>query len=283
MKVAMALEGGAMRGIFSVGVLDVLMENNIEIDKIIGTSAGALFGINYFSHQKHRVLDYTLKYAKDKRYISIRNLLLTGNIVSKKFAFYEVQGKLCKFDNEEFLKTNKEFEATSTNIENGKCEYLKITNPFKDVEKLRATSAVPLVSKVVKIGDKKYLDGAISCSIPYKKLIDEGYDKIIVVLTRPINYTKKPLSKGKIRLTKLRYRKYPLFVNAMLNRYKVYNESLEEIKKLEKEKKIFVIRPSKELELGIIERDTNKLKNAYNEGVNTTNNIINKLKEYLNE
>ena len=157
MKVGLVLEGGALRGLYTAGVLDVMMDNDINIDAIIGTSAGALFGVNYFSNQRGRGLRYSLKYANDIRYISKISLLLTGNIVNKRFAYYKMSEKLDKFDNETFKKNNKDFYATITNIETGLPEYIKITDPIKQMEVLRATSAMPLVTRVVKIDGKKYL------------------------------------------------------------------------------------------------------------------------------
>ena len=283
MKTGLVLEGGAMRGLFTAGVLDVMLDNDIKIDAIVGVSAGALFGPNYFSKQKGRVLRYMSKYIKDKRYISYRNLLFTGNIVSKRFAYYKVQTKLDKFDNEEFKKANKEYKAVATNVITGKCEYLEIKDAFKDMEKLRASSSVPVVSKMVKIEGKKYLDGAISNSIPVDKFIEEGFDKIIVVLTRPFNYKKDPLNSKKLKMINFKYKKYPKLIEAMKNRYKVYNDTLEKIKLLEKEGKIFVIRPQENININIVERDANKLKEAYELGVNETKEALNKLKKYLDK
>lgn len=283
MKVGLILEGGAMRGLFSAGVLDQMLDNNIKIDKIVGVSAGALFGVNYFSKQKKRALRYSLKYASDKRYISIRNLILTGNIVSKKFAYYKVQKELDKFDNETFINSNGEFEAVATNLETGLPEYLPIKDAFKDIEKLRASSSVPLVSRIVRIGNKKYLDGAISSSIPIDRLINEKYDKIIVVLTRPIDYKKEPLSKRSIRMVNFRYRKYPKFIKAMKNRYIMYNNTLEKIKDLENKGKIFVLRPSANLGVSVIERDKEKLKYVYNLGEKIAKDKMEDLKKYLEE
>ena len=191
MKTCLVLEGGALRGIYTCGVLDYFLDNNIKVDCIIGVSAGALFGVNYFSKQKGRGLRYNLKYCNDKRYISIRSLILTGNIVNKNFAYYKLTKKLDVFDEETFEKENKDFYATVTNLETGKAEYLKITKPIEQLEELRASSSMPLYSRIVKINDNKYLDGAVSDSIPVNKAIDMGFDKVIVVLTQPLEYRKK--------------------------------------------------------------------------------------------
>ena len=166
MKTRMVLEGGSFRGLFTAGVLDVLMENNINIDEIVGVSAGAVFGVNYFSKQKGRVIRYNKRFCNSKRYMSILSLIFTGNYINRKFAFYDVTKKYDIFDNDEYIKTNKNFYAVATNIESGKPEYIKITSPLEQLEVLRASSSVPLISRIVKLNNKKYLDGGISDSIP---------------------------------------------------------------------------------------------------------------------
>ena len=280
--VRMTLEGGSLRGLFTAGVLDVFMENDIEIDEIVGVSAGALFGVNYFPNQKGRVIRYTKKYSGDKRYMSLRSLILTGNYINKNFAFYKVTKELDIFDNEEFKKANKKYYAVVTNIETGKPEYLKIESPVDQLEILRATSAIPLVSKIIKINNKKYLDGGVSDSIPvyYNK---ENYNKNIVILTQPLNYKKKPLSKSKEMLIKLKYHKYPNLINIMLNRYKRYNKLLEEIKDMEEKGEIFVIRPSKNLNIKINESNKDKLDEIYNVGKKVAKEKIKDLKKYLED
>ena len=280
-KVGMVLEGGAMRGMYTAGILDVLMKEKINIDGIIGVSAGALFGVNYYSNQIGRVIRYSKKYAKDLRYISISSLIFTGNLVNKNFAYYRLTNELDPFDNNTFLNNKKDFYAVATDIENGTPEYLKINDCEKDLEKLRATSAIPLVTKPVVINNKKYLDGAITDSIPVKKCINMGYDKIIVVLTRPIGYQKEELNEHSIKRINKKYKKYPKFIDAMLKRPKMYNETLEYIKKLESEKKIFVIRPSEIINVNVIERNKEHLQKVYDLGIKDGNRILNDLKEYL--
>ncbi len=280
MKVGLVLEGGALRGLYTCGVLDVMMDNNIEVDAIVGTSAGALFGVNYFSHQRGRGIRYSLKYANDIRYISKLSLLLTGNLVNRRFAYYKMSEKLDKFDNDEFKKTNKDFFATATNIETGLPEYIKITDPLKQMEALRATSAMPLLTRIVKIDGKKYLDGAVSDSIPIKKFLND-YDKIIVVLTQPIDYKKKELTEKQIKLIKTRYKKYPLLIERMINRPSEYNKITEEIKNMESENKLFVIRPSSKLDIDISKKSKDDIERIYNIGVNDCKNLIVKLKKYL--
>ncbi len=279
-KSILVLEGGAMRGMYTAGFLDVMLENNIDIDAIIGVSAGALFGVNYFSNQKGRVIRYSKKYCKDLRYISIASLLLTGNIVNKNFAYYKVSKKLDKFDDKKFIKANKPYYAVCTNLNTGLPEYFQVKSGFKDMEILRASSSIPLVSKSVLINDDYYLDGAISDSIPVLKAIEMGYDKIIVILTRPKGYRKEMLTEKKIKLVKKKYKDYPNFVNAMLNRYKKYNETLDMIEKLETEGKIFVMRPTEAINVSVIERNPKKLQSIYDLGINDANNTIEDLKTY---
>lgn len=270
-----------MRGLFTCGVLDTFMEEKIDVDAIIGVSAGALFGVNYFSNQSKRALNYNLKYAIDPRYISPISLLFTGNVVNKKFAYYKMSYKLFPFDNDTFIKTNKDFYSTVTNIETGKPEYIKVTDPLKEMEVLRATSALPLASKIIEIDDKKYLDGGISDSIPIDKMMSLGYDKIIVVLTQPIDYKKYPLSNKMLNRLNKKFKDYPNLVKTMEKRHNNYNKTLDKIKKLEKQGKIFVIRPSSKIDINIVWKNKKKLKRAYDMGVEDTKNILKDLKEYL--
>ena len=154
MKVGLVLEGGAMRGMYTAGVLDVFLENNIEVAGIVGVSAGVLFGVNYLSKQKGRVIRYNKRFIKDKRYMGIHSLLTTGNIINKDFSFYEVPFKLDVFDQKTYEESNTDFYATITNVETGKPEYVKLENVFEQMELLRATSALPFVSKMVDLNGK---------------------------------------------------------------------------------------------------------------------------------
>lgn len=279
MSIGLVLEGGAMRGLYTAGVLDVFLENNIKVDGIIGVSAGVLFGVNYLSKQKGRAIRYNKKFAKDKRYMGMRSFLTTGNIINKDFAYYEIPFKIDVFDEETFEKSNTDFWATVTNIETGEAEYLKLTNVFEQMELLRATSAMPIVSEIIEIDGKKYLDGGVSDSIPVEKCKSMGYDKIIVILTRIIEYRKK---KASSTLAKIKYKEYPKLIETMENRYKKYNETVEKIIDMENKKEIFVIRPSKDLKIKRIEKDVDKLQAMYDLGVSDCKKQLEKLKEYIN-
>lgn len=280
-KIGLVLEGGAMRGMWTCGILDAFLDNDIKVDGIIGTSAGGLFGVNYVSKQRERGIRYNKKYCKDFRYMSIFSLLLTGNIINKKFAFYKVSKELDPFDNEEFKKSKIDFFVTATNVETGCADYFKITDPFEDMEKLRATSAIPLVSKCVEIDGNKYLDGGVSDSIPIQKMEEMGYDKIIVVLTQPLDFKKKQVSEKKQKLVKFVYKKYPNLINSMFNRHNDYNETISHIKKLEKSGKVFVIRPSRKLDIKVVERNPEKLESIYQQGLKDGNKYISKLKTFM--
>lgn len=278
MKIGLVLEGGAMRGMYTAGVLDVFLDNNIKVDGIVGVSAGVLFGVNYLSNQKGRAIRYNKKYAKDKRYMGIRTLITTGNIINKEFAYYEVPFKLDIFDEKTYEESDTEFYATVTNVNTGNTEYIKVKNVFEQMELLRATSAMPFVSRMVTLENGKYLDGGISDSIPIEKCKELGYDKIIVILTRPIEYRK---TKSNALMTKLRYFNYPNLVKTINTRYKNYNETIQKIIDMEDKQQIFVIRPSKDLHIKRIERDENKLQEMYDLGIQDCKKSLEKLNRYL--
>ncbi|MBR5516975.1 MAG: patatin family protein [Firmicutes bacterium] len=280
-KVGLVLEGGSMRGMFTAGVIDVFMDEGIEIDGIMGVSAGAIFGPNYFSKQRGRVIRYNKRFCKDKRYMSFRNLFLTGNIIGKQFAFYDVTSKYDVFDNETFMQNNTGYYAVVTNVETGEAEYLEMKDIVAEMEVLRATSALPVFSEIIEVNGKKYLDGGISDSIPVGKMLEMGYDKIIVVLTRPDDYRKEAMSKGMLRILNVKYRKYPNFLKSMTNRWRKYNETIDEILELEKNGRIFVIRPSEPLDVKVIERDASKLNKVYEQGLDECNKAMESLKAYL--
>ena len=278
MSIGLVLEGGAMRGMYTAGVLDVFMENDIKVDGIIGVSAGVLFGVNYLSNQKGRAIRYNKRFVKKNNYMGFKSLLLTGNIVNKEFAFYEVPFKLDVFDNDTYVKSNVPFYATVTNLSTGAPEYIEIKDVFKQMEVLRASSAMPYVSKIVEYDGQKYLDGGISDSIPVDRCRELGFEKVIVVLTRTLEYRKK---KSKSFLPKLKYSKYPNFVKTLSTRYKMYNETVEKIIDLENKKEIFVIRPSRKVKIKRIERDENKLQEMYDLGREDCENKLASLKEWL--
>ena len=281
MKIGLVLEGGGMRGLFSAGVLDALLElKELSVNGIVGVSSGALFGVNYVSKQKERAVRYNKKYADDKRYMGLHSWITTGNAVNKDFAFYELPYKLDVFDNETFKKAETDFYVVMTNVESGKPEYVLIEDAFAQMEYLRATSALPFASKIIEINGKKYLDGGISDSIPIDFCESLGYDKIIAVLTRPEGTYKE----DKLGfLYKLVYRKYPNLVNSLLNMATDYEKVLAKIKDLENKGKIFVVRPPEVLKIGRLEKNRDKIQKVYDTGLNTGLKELSNIVKYLNK
>lgn len=280
MKVGLVLEGGAMRGMFTAGVLDVFMENNIKVTDIVGVSAGTLFGINYVSKQPKRALRYNLRYINDNRYMSIKSLMRTGNLINKDFTYYKLPFQLDVFDNKTFKQSDINFFATVTNIETGEAEYIKIEDAFKQMETLRATSALPFISEIIEINGKKYLDGGIANSIPVDYFEKQNYDKIIVILTRPIDYRKKKSAGVQFKVA---YGKYPKLIEKLENRYQDYNNTVERIVELEKQGKVLVIRPDEEITIKRLEKDTDKLQHVYDLGIKNGKESIERVKNYLAE
>ena len=195
--------------------------------------------------------------------------------------FYKLTKELDPLDNDAFMKSNKDFYVTTTNIETGKPEYLKITNVYEQLEEFRASSAVPFASQIIKINGKKYLDGGISDSIPIEKCLSLGYEKVIVILTQPLGFQKPPLDNNQLKLINLKYRKYPNLIESMKNRYIKYNDTLERIIDLENKKEIFVIRPSNKINIPITTSDLDKIDEVYKMGISDCNKVIDSLKEYL--
>ena len=280
MKIGLVLEGGGMRTLFTAGVLDAFLDKNIEVNGVVGVSAGALFGVNYVSKQKERSVRYNKKYANEKGYMGLYSWITTGNAVNKEFAFYEIPFKLDVFDQEKFKESKIDFHVVMTNIENGQAEYILIEDVFEQMEYLRATSALPFASKIIEINGKKYLDGGISDSIPIDYCESLGYDKIILILTRPEDAHKNDKLSF---LYKLVYRKYLNLVERLINMGKDYEVVLKKIKDLENENKIFVIRPPEVLKIGRLEKNEDKIQNVYDIGLNTGKKEIDNLLKYLNK
>ena len=258
---ALVLEGGALQGVYSAGVLDVLLENGERFDAIIGVSAGALFGVNYLSGQIGRVIRYNKEYNSMRGYMGLGSLLKTGNIVNTELAYNYVPHVADPFDNEAFRRSGVPFYAVLTNIETGEPEYIRITDVFAQMDTLRASGSMPFVSKPVEINGKLYLDGAITDSIPYQHMLDLGYDHPVVVLTKDRSYTKKPVSP---RLAKAFYgKKYPALEKRIRNRHLMYNEQKRRLHQLEVDGLAEVIRPSEAMYIGKMEKDPAKMEALY--------------------
>lgn len=269
-----------MRGLYTAGVIDTFLKENIDVDTIIGVSAGALFGMNYKSKQIGRVLRYNKAYAGNKDYMGVYSFLKTGNVMNEEFCFEKLIDDLDPIDYQSYQESKVDFYAVVTNLQTGKAEYklLDTLDDYDQVEYLRASGSMPFVSHKVQINGQDYLDGGCSDSIPIKKMLEMDVDKIIVVLTRPQGYRKKPSNK---HLNHLFYRHYPHFVETLNHRYLNYNDSLDLISKLEKENKIFVLRPSKLIKIGRLETNKEIIQEMYDLGVNDCTNQLNHLKKYL--
>lgn len=264
MKTALVLEGGAMRGLYTAGVLDVLLDNHIEVDAVYATSAGVLFGVNYISKQRGRTIRYNKKYAADPRYMGIKSLLTTGNIINKDFAYYEIPFKLDVFDQTAFSESKTQLFATVTNVATGAVEYRRVNNVLQQMELLRATSAMPFVSEMVALDGQLYLDGGLSDSIPLKQCIADGYRKIVVVLTRCAGYRKQ---KQNPFPAKIFYKKYPELIKTINMRYAMYNRQMDFVEQLEQEGKIVVVRPSEYVKIARIEKNAIRLQAMYDLGI----------------
>ena len=265
MKTGLVLEGGAMRGMFTAGVLDVLMEHGITVDGAIGVSAGAVFGCNYKSHQIGRTIRYNTEYCKDKRYASFGNLLRTGNLYSEQFCYHTVPEKLDPFDAKTFREDPMDFFVVCTDVRTGDPIYHKCrTGDAEDIQWMQASASMPLAAKIVKIGHYQLLDGGIADSIPVRFFESIGYKRNLIVLTQPKDFVKK---KNKmLPAIRARYLRYPAFVEAVADRHERYNEALEHVAMLEQTGQAFVIRPPIPLEIGSMERDPAQLRRVYDTG-----------------
>lgn len=279
-KTGLVLEGGAMRGLFTAGVIDVMMENGIEFDGIVGVSAGSSFGCNYKSRQPGRVLRYNLRYGRDPRYMGLRSLLTTGNLVGAEFAYHTLPLELDIFDVETFEANPTEFHVVCTDVATGRPAYYVMDKvSFESLEWLRASASMPAVTKPVRVDDGRLmLDGGISDSIPLAYFNSLGYGRNVVVLTQPANYRKKP---SPAWLWRLLMRRYPAIAEAMTRRHEMYNAQLDLIREAEREGRIFVIAPREPLGIGRIEMNPAKMKAVYAAGHSMCTQLMGELKEFL--
>ena len=281
MKTGLIMEGGAMRGMFTAGVLDVLMEKGLVTDGAIGVSAGAVFGCNYKSHQIGRVIRYNTEYCNDKRYASFKNLVKTGNLYSEQFCYHEVPEKLDPFNEAAFAASPMDFFVVCTDVKTGEPIYHKCRKgDAEDVRWMEASASMPLAAKIVKIGHYGLLDGGVADSIPVRFFESIGYKRNLIILTQPKGYTKK---KNKLLpAIRARYFRYPAFVEAVADRHERYNETLSYISMLEQSGKDYVIRPPIPLEIGAMERDPAQLRRVYETGRAVAQIQVEKIRDFLN-
>ncbi len=263
MKTGLVLEGGAMRGIYTAGVLDTFLEKGIKVDGVIGTSAGTIHGCSYISEQKQRSIRYTLIYRNDSRYMSFRSLIKTGNMVDTEFCYHEIPEKLDPYDNEAFKRSATDFYAVCSNVETGKAEYIKIDDLFEQIDVIRASASMPFLSQIVESDGMKLLDGSICDSVPLAKFMELGYDRIVVVLTKVKGYVPSP---NNTYLSKRKYKMYPNFVDSLITRHIRYIDNLNFVNKMEEEGKIIVIRPSREVNITRTEKNLARIWEMYDLG-----------------
>lgn len=282
MKLGITFEGGASRTIFSCGVADAFLEENLMPDYFIGVSAGIAFGISYLSKQKGRNLRLAKEYMHDKQYQGFKYLLdkEKKTFYNVEYAFGEVPNKLLPFDYDVLAQYPGKVVATVTNIHTGKAEYLEVPRDKSHYDLIVASCSLPVLFTPVKLGKRYYLDGGIADSIPYKQAIKEGCDKNIVVLTRERNYVKK-VERG-TKISGLLYKKYPKVVKSLYERAEKYNACMQELLQLEKEGKIFVIAPDSTFGIGRTESDPAKLELLYEAGYLKAKEQMVALKNYLN-
>ena len=280
-KAALVLEGGALRGMYTSGVLDTFLKNNMEFECVAGVSAGALNAMSYISKQPGRSAKINLEYCDDPRYIERKAFIKNKGIIGYDYLFGDISENKVPFDFKSFDNTNQRFVIVTTNCEKAETEYLERSN-CKDLFKAaQASSSMPLASAMVEINNNHYLDGAITTSIPVKWALEQGYEKIVVVLTRDKTYRKPMISNKMKKLYKLAYHKYSKLIEKLNTMPERYNKLQDELIDLEKEGKIFIIRPEKEVTVSRLEKDKTKLENLYKEGIAEAEKNLESLKNYL--
>lgn len=282
MKSGLVLEGGAMRGLFTAGVLDVLMENNISFDSAVGVSAGAAFGVNLKSRQIGRVLRYNLRFAGKPYYASWKSWRRSGNLYAANFCYHVLPDKLDVFDKKTFQANPMNFWCVATDATTGEPVYHQLRDAgYLDLEWIRASSSIPFFAHPVAIGGHYYFDGGVSDSIPYDFLQKNNFDKKIVITTQPREYRKKqslifPLKKALLH-------QYPAVLKKLATRAEDYNAVLDDIEKDEDDGETFVIRPPFALNIGTLEDDKDELKRVYQVGYREAEKALPNLVAYLNK
>ena len=279
-KKGLILEGGAMRGMFTCGVIDVLMENGVAFDGVAGISAGAAFGCNFKSKQIGRPIRYNKKYCKDPRYCSFRSLIKTGDLYGAEFCYNDIPNVLDPFDRETFKNNPIEFFIGATDVQTGKCLYHQcVDGDLTDIKWMQASASMPLVSRPVFVDGHLLLDGAISDSVPYQFMEERGYNRNLIVLTQPDGYRK---TKSKLSpVLRFLLRRYPAIAEATVLRYKMYNRQMEEIKEREHKGISFVIRPPEALGISRTEDNPDELERVYQIGRNEAQKALPALRKFL--
>jgi len=280
-RLGLVLEGGGMRGIYTAGVLDEFLLNGISVDGLVGVSAGILHGISYVSEQMGRNIRYCIKYRGDKRFMSLRSLIRTGNICETEFCYHQIPDELYPFDYETFSKNAEQVEVYScaTNLKTGKAEYIRITDVKTQIEAIRASASLPMVSKIVEYDGMKLLDGGTADSIPVDFMRSSGFGRNIVILTRTAGYQKG--ADRTMPVMKRIYKDYPEYIKAAADRQKSYNETLERLADYEEAGEVLVLRPSRDLGVGRTEKNVENLKRMYKLGRFDAQNRMEEILAYV--
>lgn len=278
-QAGLVLEGGGMKGIYTAGVLDFFMDKGLAFSNVYGVSAGACHMCSYLSGQRGRSYDISIDYLDSKKYCSIESLLTTGDLFNVGTSYHLIPEYLNPYDYEAFKRYEGRAYAVVTNIVTGKPEYLRIRDMKADMDAVRASASLPLVSRNVKIGSSLYLDGGISDAIPIRKSILDGNRKNVVILTKEEGFVRKPSSQ--LGLLKLRYLRYPKVYELMAKRHITYNDTMAFLEKQQENGQAFVIRPKTKSDVGRIERDAEKMKALYEEGYKDAQDNFEVLQNYL--
>ena len=275
----LVLEGGGMRGSYTAGVLDYFIENGLQFRDVYGVSAGALIGANFVCGQKERGYRTLTGYIGNRDYSGFHHFIKTGNWYNNDFAYNRIPNELDPADYDTYEKSPMRFYSVIANLETGKAEYFHITDMKKQMDWLRASASLPLLSTPVLLNGKKYLDGGISDSIPLEESMKNGNEKNVVVLTQHRGFVKKPSSNR--YPARVVYRKYPNFVRAMENRHNMYNDETRLCYEMEKAGKAYIIQPEKPVEIARLEKDKDKLRRLYETGYNEGRRHYEKVIEFL--
>lgn len=279
MRRGLVLEGGAMRGLWSAGVTDVMMEHGVEPDGLIGVSAGAAFGCNYKSRQIGRAIRYNTRFAKDARYSGIRSLLRSGNYFNAEFGYHVVPYEYDIFDTQTFEQNSMRFTVVCTDVLTGQAVYHDIDHvDYEELEWLRASASMPLASKVVKVQGHQLLDGGVSDSIPLEYYERQGFNRNVVILTQPKGFVKEP--NKLMPVMRIALRKYPKMLKAMYERHVMYNHELDYVAEAERQGRCLVIRPDGKIPIGHISHNPDEMRHVYEMGRTIGERYIEQIKEF---
>ena len=274
------MEGGALRGLFTAGILDVLMENGVRFDGLVGVSAGAAFGCNYKSGQAGRVIRYNKRFAHEWRYCSWRSWIATGDLFGGEFCYHKMPDELDVFDKETFDSNPMEYYAVCTDVETGEAVYKRLMKCSPETyEYIRASASMPMVSRIVEIGGSKLLDGGVTDSIPLRFFQQQGYERNLVILTQPADYQKR--HNRLMPILRLWLHRYPKMIEALDKRHEMYNRQLEYVREEERKGNTYVIRPPQKLVIGHISHDENEMQGVYQMGRRVGEGRLKDIVEFL--